>query len=98
MEQKILFKGLKESCVSREEEAWQTSAIGGEDFGKGEIQPARRNDTASEINPSSSDNGQQPANSLDLSDAYKLAVGNRGRQLSGVLAEQKDCSQGFSKA
>ncbi|KAJ6292080.1 hypothetical protein OIU76_024062 [Salix suchowensis] len=68
-------QGLKESC--------------GEDFGKGEIQPARRNDTASEINPSSSDNGQQPANSLDLSDAYKLAVGNRGRQLSGVLAEQR---------
>uniref|UniRef100_A0A6N2LVR9 GTD-binding domain-containing protein n=1 Tax=Salix viminalis TaxID=40686 RepID=A0A6N2LVR9_SALVM len=68
-------QGLKESC--------------GEDFGKGEIQPARRNDTASEINPSSSDNGQQPANSLDLSDAYKLAVGNRGRQLSVVLAEQK---------
>ncbi|KAB5511922.1 hypothetical protein DKX38_028950 [Salix brachista] len=82
-------QGLKESCVSREEEAWQTSVTGGEDFGKGEIQPARRNDTASEINPSSSDNGQQPANSLDLSDAYKLAVGNRGRQLSGVLAEQR---------
>ncbi|KAJ6744391.1 MYOSIN-BINDING PROTEIN 1 [Salix purpurea] len=82
-------QGLKESCVSREEEAWQTSATGGEDFGKGEIQPARGNDTASKINPGSSDNGQQPANSLDLSDAYKLAVGNRGRQLSGVLAEQR---------
>ncbi|KAJ6296954.1 hypothetical protein OIU78_022638 [Salix suchowensis] len=90
-------QGLKESCVSREEEAWQTSVTGGEDFGKGETQPARRNDTASEINPSSSDNGQQPANSLDLSDAYKLAVGNRGRQLSGVLAEQRTV-KGFSKA
>lgn len=82
-------KGLKESCVSREEEAWQTSVTGGEDLCKGESQPARRTDTASEINPSSSDNGQQFANLLDLSDAYKLAVGNRGRQLSGVLAEQR---------
>lgn len=82
-------KGLKESCVSREEEAWQTSVTGGEDLCKGESQPARRTDTASETNPSSSDNGQQFANLLDLSDAYKLAVGNRGRQLSGVLAEQR---------
>lgn len=82
-------QGLKESCVSREEEAWQTSVTGGEDLCKGESQPARRTDTASEINPSSSDNGQQFANLLDLSDAYKLAVGNRGRQLSGVLAEQR---------
>ncbi|KAF9660951.1 hypothetical protein SADUNF_Sadunf19G0017200 [Salix dunnii] len=82
-------QGLKESCVSREEEPWKTSVTGGEDFHKGEIQPARRTDRASEINPSSSDNGQQLANSLDLSDAYKLAVGNRGRQLSGVLAEQR---------
>lgn len=82
-------KGLKESCVSREEEAWQRSVTGGEDLCKGESQPARRTDTASETNPSSSDNGQQFANLLDLSDAYKLAVGNRGRQLSGVLAEQR---------
>ncbi|KAL5063516.1 hypothetical protein RYX36_025253 [Vicia faba] len=35
----------------------------------------------------SSDIGQQNLNSLDLGDAYKLAVGNRGRQLSGMLAE-----------
>lgn len=82
-------QGLKERCVSREEEAWQTSVTGGEDLCKGESQPARRTDTASETNPSSSDNGQQFANLLDLSDAYKLAVGNRGRQLSGVLAEQR---------
>lgn len=82
-------QGLKERCVSREEEAWQTSVTGGEDLCKGESQPARRTDTASEINPSSSDNGQQFANLLDLSDAYKLAVGNRGRPLSGVLAEQR---------
>ncbi|KAL5063517.1 hypothetical protein RYX36_025254 [Vicia faba] len=35
----------------------------------------------------SSDIGQQNLNSLDLGDAYKLPVGNRGRQLSGMLAE-----------
>ncbi|CAL5194602.1 unnamed protein product [Lathyrus oleraceus] len=35
----------------------------------------------------SSDIGQQNPNLLDLGDAYKLAVGNRGRQLSGMLAE-----------
>ncbi|KAF1869781.1 hypothetical protein Lal_00017358 [Lupinus albus] len=31
--------------------------------------------------------GQQNPNSLDLGDAYKLAVSNRGRQLSGMLVE-----------
>ncbi|KAL5061146.1 hypothetical protein RYX36_032750 [Vicia faba] len=44
----------------------------------------------------SSDIGQQNLNSLDLGDAYKLAVGNRGRQLSGMLAEHwlwKDSSR-----
>ncbi|KAL2478099.1 myosin-binding protein 1-like [Forsythia ovata] len=32
---------------------------------------------------------QMMTNSLDLSDAYKLAVGNKGRQLSGRLLEQQ---------
>ncbi|XP_058738674.1 myosin-binding protein 1-like [Vicia villosa] len=44
----------------------------------------------------SSDVGQQNPNLLDLGDAYKLAVGNRGRQLSGMLAEHwlgKDSSR-----
>ncbi|KAL5052601.1 hypothetical protein RYX36_033283 [Vicia faba] len=44
----------------------------------------------------SSDIGQQNLNSLDLGDAYKLVVGNRGRQLSGMLAEHwlgKDSSR-----
>ena len=41
-----------------------------------------------EPTPVSSDNGQQNPILLDLGDAYKLAVGNRGRQLSGMLAEQ----------
>lgn len=33
-------------------------------------------------------NSIQAINSLDLSDAYKLAVGSKGRQLSGLLVEQ----------
>ncbi|CAJ2631465.1 unnamed protein product [Trifolium pratense] len=44
----------------------------------------------------SSDIGQQNPNLLDLGDAYKLAVSNRGRQLSGMLAEHwigKDSSR-----
>ena len=43
-----------------------------------------------------SDNGQQVSNLLDLGDAYKLAVGDRGKQLSGLLTDQwigKDSSR-----
>ncbi|KAK9293004.1 hypothetical protein L1049_020988 [Liquidambar formosana] len=43
-----------------------------------------------------SDLGMQMPNYLDLGDAYKIAVSNRGRQFSGVLAEQwtvKDSSR-----
>ncbi|KAI4301945.1 hypothetical protein L6164_035177 [Bauhinia variegata] len=46
--------------------------------------------------PVSSDINQQNPNLLDLGDAYKLAVGNRGRQLSGKLTEHwlgKDSSR-----
>ncbi|KAJ6380032.1 hypothetical protein OIU76_016644 [Salix suchowensis] len=77
--------GLKERCIAREVEDWQMDC---EDLCKAESQSAKRIDTASEINPISGENGQQFANLLDLSDAYKVAVGNRRRQLSGVLAEQ----------
>ena len=51
--------------------------------------PAGKNHVAS-------DTSIQAPNSLDLSDAYKLAVGSKGRQLSGLLAEQwigKDSSR-----
>ncbi|KAB1202717.1 hypothetical protein CJ030_MR8G002217 [Morella rubra] len=37
----------------------------------------------------SSDAAQQEPNSLDLGDAYKIAVGDRGQQFSGVLLEQR---------
>ncbi|XP_015968476.1 myosin-binding protein 1 [Arachis duranensis] len=45
-------------------------------------------EAGSEPNPVSSDSFQQNPIILDLGDAYKLAVGNKGRQLSGILAEQ----------
>ena len=38
--------------------------------------------------PVSTDTAQQLPNLLDLGDAYKIAVSNKGRQLSGVLAER----------
>ncbi|RDX64157.1 Myosin-binding protein 1, partial [Mucuna pruriens] len=40
-----------------------------------------------ESTPFSSDIGQQNPNLLELGDAYKLAVSNRGRQMPGMLVE-----------
>ncbi|XP_059652818.1 myosin-binding protein 1-like [Cornus florida] len=45
--------------------------------------------TGIELNRVLSDASSQMPNYLDLGDAYKIAVGNRGRQLSGVLSEQR---------
>lgn len=58
--------------------------------------PNTTTETYLERNSVASDNGQQLSNLLDLCDAYKLAVGNRGKQLSGLLTEQwvgKDSSR-----
>lgn len=63
---------------------------------KGESLPNTTTETSLETNAVASDSGRQVTNLLDLGDAYKLAVDNRGRQLSGVLAEQwlgKDSSR-----
>ncbi|CAK9143055.1 unnamed protein product [Ilex paraguariensis] len=61
--------------------------------GRGEISKAGSElmtiDICSELNPATSDSGTQMSNFMDLGDAYKLAVGNRGRQLSGKLLEQR---------
>ncbi|KAL5566915.1 hypothetical protein UlMin_030079 [Ulmus minor] len=57
--------------------------------------PATTTKTCLEANADASDSGQQVSNLLDLMDAYKLAVGNRGNKL-GQLAEQwlgKDSSR-----
>ncbi|XP_028790341.1 myosin-binding protein 1-like [Neltuma alba] len=69
----------------------QRSTIGDEEIIKPDI-----NRTTSEAGLVLGENGQQYPNLLDLGDAYKLAVSNRGRQLSGMLAEQwlgKDSSR-----
>lgn len=69
----------------------QRSTIGDEEIIKPDIKRA-----TSEAGFVLWENGQQFPNLLDLGDAYKLAVSNRGRQLSGMLAEQwlgKDSSR-----
>ncbi|GLT73418.1 hypothetical protein SLA2020_452790 [Shorea laevis] len=50
--------------------------------------PIMSSEIGLETKPVSSDTAQLVPNLLDLGDAYKIAVGSRGRQLSGVLAEQ----------
>ncbi|KAG6647302.1 myosin-binding protein 1 isoform X1 [Carya illinoinensis] len=72
------------------------------EFGSfGEINDERTAPTTSsefdlETKPISGDTAQQASDLLDIGDAYKIAVGNRGRQLSGVHVEQwvgKDSSR-----
>lgn len=55
------------------------------------FEEGKKSDARSETNPeinSIISNNHMP-NNLDLGDAYKLAVGNKGRQLSGKLLEQR---------
>ncbi|XAR63592.1 hypothetical protein NMG60_11023586 [Bertholletia excelsa] len=51
--------------------------------------PAVRSDSISETVAASCDNNSRMANNLDLGDAYKLAIGNKGGQLSGKLLDQR---------
>lgn len=75
----------KESCATRSVELKETER---EEIREAGSVPSTSNGTATERNPVSSDTAALASNLLDLSDAYKVAVGSRGRQLSGVLAEQ----------
>ncbi|KAF2287688.1 hypothetical protein GH714_002324 [Hevea brasiliensis] len=102
-------QGLKENCITRAEEIWQkamtdceeicetrTAVTDCEEICKARTRSAIMTETAAETNSVSGDSGLQGSNLLDLGDAYKLAVGSRGRQLSGALAEQwigKDSSR-----
>ncbi|TXG65992.1 hypothetical protein EZV62_007267 [Acer yangbiense] len=89
-------KAPKENCVTRSVELQETSVTGNEEICKTGSVPNTSNETAVERNSILNDTGLQPSNLLDLSDAYKVAVSNRGRQLAGVLAEQwsiKDSSR-----
>lgn len=47
------------------------------------------NEKQSDLKSGTSDAGLQMPSSLELGDAYKLAIGSRGRQLSGKFSEQK---------
>ncbi|KAL4353077.1 hypothetical protein GQ457_06G018880 [Hibiscus cannabinus] len=51
-------------------------------------QPVLVPESTLEENRVTSGSSIQALNSLDLTDAYKLAVGSKGRQLSGLLVEQ----------
>lgn len=86
---------LIESCVTGADEDEKTAATYSDGDIKEETGPIAAIDKA-ETNTVSPDHFAQAPNFLDLGDAYKIAVGNRGRQLSGVLAEQwlaKDSSK-----
>lgn len=66
------------------------------EFHKGGVRPLTMSEAGAETTPVSSNTDQQVLNVLDLGDAYKIVVGSKGRQLSGVLAEQwigKDSSR-----
>lgn len=55
-------------------------------------QPVTRSPKILEINPVLGDGNSQMPNNLELGDAYKLAIGNGGRQLSGRHLEQRQLS------
>ncbi|MED6181305.1 hypothetical protein PIB30_018039 [Stylosanthes scabra] len=74
----------------------QRSAMVCEEIIKSSDNKKTTSEAGCEPTPVSSDSHQQNPIILDLGDAYKLAVGNKGRQLSGMLAEQwlgKDSSR-----
>ncbi|CAL1382857.1 unnamed protein product [Linum trigynum] len=79
-------EGLKESNGKRTEEIWQPSATDSE-----QVQAAATTtDMCPDSNQASSgDNTPNWHNLLDLGDAYKLAITNNGRQLSGLLAAEQ---------
>ncbi|PON73451.1 Zein-binding domain containing protein [Trema orientale] len=88
---------VSKSCdITRTDQVGDASlAECGKVFKEG-VTPSTTSESGLERNPVASDYGQQLSNLLDLGDAYKLAVGNRGKQLSGLLAEQwigKDSSR-----
>ncbi|PIN26601.1 hypothetical protein CDL12_00631 [Handroanthus impetiginosus] len=62
-------------------ECGETSRVGNESNPENEIKV--------NVKPTKTDTSSQTAESLDLGDAYKLALGTRGRQLSGRFLEQQ---------
>ncbi|KAK2983083.1 hypothetical protein RJ640_006470, partial [Escallonia rubra] len=58
-----------------------------------EHEPIMITETRLEVNPIITDNGSLMPNYLDLSDAYKLAISSKGRQLSGKFSEQRSLKE-----
>ncbi|XVF06355.1 hypothetical protein REPUB_Repub06bG0041000 [Reevesia pubescens] len=86
----------KESSIMRTLEVEKKSLTECEEICKSREQPRPIPESPIETNHVASDTSTQVPNSLDLSDAYKLAIGSKGRQLSGLLVEQwigKDSSR-----
>ncbi|KAH7543277.1 myosin-binding protein 1 isoform X1 [Ziziphus jujuba] len=82
--------------VTRTSENGQTSLAECEEVDKAEDRPIATSETAVGTNAVASDTENQVSNTLELGDAYRLAVGNRGKQLSDVISEQwngKDSSR-----
>lgn len=87
-------KGRKDATITHETD--QISAAEPRELYKGGVRTLTTSETGVETIPVSSNTDQQVTDVLDLGDAYKLVVVSKGRQLSGVLAEQwigKDSSR-----
>ncbi|KAG8482649.1 hypothetical protein CXB51_024328 [Gossypium anomalum] len=81
-------KESKESSVMETPEVEKISEAKCEEIHISAEQPLPIPESPVEENHVMNGNSIQAINSLDLSDAYKLAVGSKGRQLSGLLVEQ----------
>lgn len=55
------------------------------------------NEIQMDFKPNKTETSSQMAGSLDLGDAYRLAVGTRGRQLSGKLEQQRSITDRVSE-
>ncbi|KAB2005638.1 hypothetical protein ES319_D11G284400v1 [Gossypium barbadense] len=81
-------KESKESSVIETPEVEKISEAKCEEIHVSAEQPLPLPESLVEENRVMNGKSIQAINSLDLSDAYKLAVGSKGRQLSGLLVEQ----------
>lgn len=90
------IEASKHGCCTCNVEVQGVALMDSEESGKARVGQITNNHTPGETDNNPSD-GSIPAPSLlELSDAYKLAVGSRGRQLSGKLANHwlgKDSSK-----
>ncbi|KAJ8573018.1 hypothetical protein K7X08_009529 [Anisodus acutangulus] len=78
--------------VARETSAGETGNQVVDDCGeasRARSEEIPKNETELDSKPEPNEISLQTAGSFDLGDAYKLAVGNRGRQLSGKFLEQR---------